>query len=342
LPASHHNPPDRPRSPLRRLVPSALIALTSVLAVTGIYTAAYKDPKPHEIPVGVVAPAHVAGQIQAGLDRAEPGGFDVRAYADESQARADLLDTEVQGVLVTGPSGDRAFVTGAYGKSPTDAVTTAFEGVSAARGAPIEVEDLASLPSNDARGMGAMWTALGAVVPSITFGAVLTLLGGSLPARTRWLAIAAFAPAAGLVSALTADVLVGALAGAFWPLVGVSTVMAFGVAGAVHGLGRSFGIPGIGLGALVLLVLGQAASGGAVTSLMVPDFYGAVAAWLPTGAGAAAIRNVVYFDGAAIVQPLMVLAGYGVLGLTLELVSRLRPGWALGLPRAPQPAAAAA
>jgi hypothetical protein len=342
---SHHSPRESPptrRGGLRRVIPSALIALTSVLAFTGLYTAAYKDPTPHEIPVAVVASGAVAGQIQAGLDRAEPDGFDVRHYAGEADARADLLDTEVQGVLVPGPAGDRALITGAFGKSPTDAVRTAFEQIAAARGAPLTVKDLRPLPSHDSRGMGAMWTVLGTVVPSITFGAMLTLLGGGLPTRTRWLTLAAFAPAAGLVSALTADAVVGALGGAFWPLVGVSTVIALGVAGAVHGLGRSFGLPGIGLGVLVLLVLGQASSGGAVTPLLVPDFYGAVAPWLPTGAGVSAVRNVVYFDGAAIAQPLMVLAGYGLLGLTLELVARLRPQWALGLPRTPRPAPAAA
>jgi hypothetical protein len=47
-------------------------------------------------------------------------------------------------------------------------------------------------------------------------------------------------------------------------------------------------------------------------------------AWLPTGAGISLLRNVVYFDGAAIAGPLMVLAGWGAFGLTLELAAQAR------------------
>ena len=333
--------PSRSNPGLRRLLPSMAIAMLSILAFTGLYTAAYKDPKPHEIPVAVVADAATASQLQAGLDRAEPGGFDVRAYASESEARDDLLDTEVQGVLIPGPSGDRALVTGAFGKSPTDAVRGAFEQISAARGTEVVVQDLKPLPQHDSRGMSSMWTVLGTVVPSMTFGAILTLMGGGLPARTRWLALATFAPLAGLMSAFTADVVVGALDGAFWSVAGISAVLGLGVAAAVHGLGRSFGLPGLGLSVLVLLVLGQASSGGAVTPLLVPDFFGTVAPYLPTGAGVTMVRNVVYFDGAAIIQPLLVMASWFLLGLGLERVALRRPRLAIGLPRtAAAPAAA--
>jgi hypothetical protein len=319
-------------SQLRRVLPSLLVALTSVLAFTGIYTAAYKDPKPHDIPVGVVGSGAAAAQLQAGLDRGAAGGFDVRAYDSEAAARSDLLDTEVQGVLVPGASGDRALVMYAFGKSPTDAVVAAF---TAASGPDLAVRDLEPLPADDSRGMSPMWTVLGTVVPSMTFGAMLMLLGGGLPARTRWLLIAAFAPLAGLVSAVTADVVVGTLSGAFLPLAASSAVLAFGVSAAVHGLGRALGFPGIGLAVLMLLLLGQASSGGAVTPLFVPDFFGTVAPWLPTGAGVSLLRNVVYFDGAAIAGPLMVLAGWGLFGLTLELAAQARTR--LSLARRPEP-----
>jgi hypothetical protein len=325
-----------PPGDLRRVLPSLLIALCSVLAFTGIYTAAYKDPEPHDVPVGVVGSA-AAGQLQAGLDRGSPGGFDVRAYASEAAARSDLLDTEVQGVLVPGAAGDRALITSAFGKSPTDAVVTAF---TAASEPDLAVRDLEPLPADDSRGMSPMWTVLGTVVPSMTFGAMLTLLGAGLPARKRWLMLASFAPLAGVVSAVTADVVVGTMSGAFLPLAAASAALAFGVSAAVHGLGRALGLPGIGLAVLVLLLLGQASSGGAVTPLFVPEFFGAVAPWLPTGAGVSLLRNVVYFDGAAIAGPLLVVGGWALVGLTLELVAQARTQLSLVRRRAPAPATA--
>ena len=182
-----------------------------------------------------------------------------------------------------------------------------------------------------------MWTVLGTVVPSMTFGAMLMLLGGGLPARKRWLLIAAFAPLAGLVSAVTAEVIVGTMSGAFLPLAASSAVLAFGVSAAVHGLGRALGFPGIGLAVLVLLLLGQASSGGAVTPLFVPDFFGTIAPYLPTGAGVSLVRNVVYFDGAAITGPLMVLAGWGLFGLVLEFASQARTRLSLARRLEPSP-----
>jgi uncharacterized phage infection (PIP) family protein YhgE len=83
----------------------------------------------------------------------------------------------------------------------------------------------------------------------------------------------------------------------------------------------------------VLLLLGQASSGGAVTPLLVPEFFGTVAPYLPTGAGVTMVRNVVYFDGVAIVQPLLVMAGWLLVGLGLERVALRLPRLAVGLPR---------
>jgi hypothetical protein len=157
--------------------------------------------------------------------------------------------------------------------------------------------------------------------------------GGGSSARARWLTVAAFALTAGLLTAVTADWVVGALSGAFWALAAVNPLVAFGVAGAVHGLARSFGLAGIAVATLGILFLGQASSGGAVTALYLPEFFGAVSGWLPTGAGLAAVRNVVYFDGAAIAPPLLVLAGWGLLGLALDLAARGYPRLAVGHPR---------
>ena len=99
----------------------------------------------------------------------------------------------------------------------------------------------------------------------------------------------------------------------------------------------ALGFPGIGLAVLTLLLLGQASSGGAVTPLFVPDFFGTVAPWLPTGAGVSLRRNVVYFDGAAIAGPLMVLAGWGLFGLTLELAAQARTRLSLARRSEPVP-----
>ena len=64
---------------LRPVLPPFLVALTLLFAFTGLFTTAYQDPAPHEIPIGVVAPPAGARALQAGLDHRLPGGFDVRS-----------------------------------------------------------------------------------------------------------------------------------------------------------------------------------------------------------------------------------------------------------------------
>ena len=59
------------------------------------------------------------------------GAFDVRRYDSESQSRAALLATRVQGVLIPGLE-NRILVARALGLAPTEAVTDALSGAAAA------------------------------------------------------------------------------------------------------------------------------------------------------------------------------------------------------------------
>lgn len=319
---------------MRPLLAPLLAALMLLFAFTGLFTAAYHDPDPNEIPVAVVGSDSVGRGVQAEFDRAAPGALDVEPYANEATARDDLLLTQVQGVLVPG---ERAMVASAFGRAPTDVVRGAFE-----RAGAMRIEDVAPLPAHDSRGLSSVFTVFGVALPGAAFGALLTLLGAGIPVRTRWLAVGGFAVLAGLLSAVTADVVVGALSGFFWPLAGVSALVAFGVAAAVHGLGRAFGVVGIATAVLTLVVLGHASSGGAVTPLFLPGFLGAVSGWLPPGAGITAVRNVVYFDAAAIGPPVLVLLGWAAVGVALDRLATHNPRLAIGLPRRSPAASAAA
>jgi hypothetical protein len=317
---------------MRPLLAPLVAALMLLFAFTGLFTAAYHDPTPRDIPVAVVGSDSVARGVQSQFDRAAPGAFDVERYSSAAAARDDLLLTQVQGVFVPG---ERALVASAVGSAPTDAVRGAFEHAGA-----VDIVDVAPLPAHDSRGMSSTFTVIGIAVPSALFGAVLTLLGHGIAARARWLTIGAFAVLAGLLSAVTVDVLVGALSGAFWPLAAVSALLAFGVAAAVHGLGRSFGVPGIGVAVLAIVVLGNASSGGVVTPIFLPGFFDAVSGWLPPGAGITAVRNVVYFDAAAIGPPVLAMLGWAMAGVALDRLAGHRPRWAVGLPGRATPAPA--
>jgi hypothetical protein len=295
------------------------IGLGLMLAFTAVYTAAFHEPRPHGMPVGVVGdPPHPA------LLALTAAGFDVHSYGTETAARRALLDADVHGVLVRGAPADRVLVTGAYGKAPTQVITAALEGVARRDGRPVTVRDLRPLPRHDALGLAAFFTVFGTALPSLLFGALLAIFHRSQPGRVRRTILASYALLGGIVVALSVEDLVGALSGDFWAVAGVAALLALAVASLSFGLERLLGPPGVAAAAIVVMLLGQSSTGGAVGHSLQPGFYGAISQLLPNGAALTAMRNVVYFGGAHIVAPLLVLVAWAVAGLGVEVVAGRR------------------
>jgi hypothetical protein len=301
-----------------RIVGGGLVML---FLFTALYVTAFHSPRAKGFDVGVVGTPADATQLQSTLDRADRGGFDVRGYDTETYARTALLDTAVHAVV----SGDRILVAGALGPAPTDTAIQALKSVTPGA----TVQDLEPLPPSDARGLSSLFTVIGTVIPSLVFGALLSLLGRRLPARVRWSAVLVYAIAAGLVVAFNVDVLVGALNGHFLAIAAVTALLAFAVAAAAHGLGHLAGPPGIVAAILLVMLLGVSSAGGAVTYQFEPGFYGAVSQLLPPGAALTATRNVEYFDSAATLLPVLVLGAWAAGGLLFGLLGE-RFGWGAG------------
>ena len=312
-----NSPAARARLAVARIV---LGGLAMVFAFTALYVAAFHAPRAKGYDVGVVGTRVQAARLQAALDAASPDAFDVRRYDTEPQARAALLDTDVHGVLVPGARADRILAAQALGVTPTQAVTGALTGVAAASGTPARVQDLRPLPSGDRRGLSSLFTVIGTLIPSLVFGALLSVLGRALPARLRWSAVVAFAVLAGLVAAFDVVVLIGAFDGHFAGVALVAGLLALAVSAAAHGLGHLGGPQGIVLAILMLMLLGVSSAGGAVTYQFEPGFYGAVSQLLPPGAALTAVRNVEYFDWHATLVPFVVLGVWAVGGLALGLL----------------------
>jgi hypothetical protein len=310
-----NSPAARARLAVARIV---LGGLAMVFAFTALYVAAFHAPRAKGFDVGVVGTPAQAARLQAQLDAASADAFDVRHYDTEPQARAALLRTDVHGVLV--PGARRILVAEALGAMPTQAVTSALTGVASANGTPARVQDLRPLPSGDRRGLSSLFTVIGTLIPSLVFGALLSVLGRALPARVRWPAVVAFAALAGLIAAFDVEVLTGAFDGEFAGVALVAGLLALAVSAAAHGLGHLGGPPGIVLAILMLILLGMSSAGGAVTYQFEPGFYGAISQLLPPGAALTAVRNVEYFDWHATLVPFVVLGAWAIGGLALGLL----------------------
>jgi hypothetical protein len=117
-----------------------------------------------------------------------------------------------------------------------------------------------------------------------------------------------YAALAALLGVLLLDAGFGALTGAPFEMFGIGFAGALPFVLIVAALQATLKLPGTGLAALILLFVGNAASGGTTPSAMLPNFYRQISEWLPNSAVVRATKAAVYFDGHGIGQPPAALA----------------------------------
>ncbi|MCC5578161.1 hypothetical protein IMZ11_21270 [Microtetraspora sp. AC03309] len=307
---------------MRKLIAAVVLvtALGMVFALS--FLGALHQPRPHDVPVAVVGPAQATTRIDAALAARAPGAFALTAYADEGTARAALADREVDAVLV--PGAGKLLVAGAAGRTGATVLTQAFQGAAEAQGTRLAVEDVIPLPPGDAGGVSGMFYVLSLVIPGIAVAVLISRIAPGLGGAARAGVLAVAALAAGTANAWLADVVLGAIPGRFAGLVAVSACVTLTIALVSAGLARFGGMAAVGLAALLFIPIGLPASGGPVGARFIPEWYAAVGQVLPVGQAAEALRNVVYFDGAALGAPAAVLGGWALLGVLLLAVPRRR------------------
>ncbi|GAA1013371.1 membrane protein [Acrocarpospora pleiomorpha] len=320
---------------MRKLLPAVVLVTLIGLAFAASFVGALHQPEPHGVPVGVVAPAQMAAQIDAGLAAKRPGAFEITSYADEAGARTALGDREVEAVVL--PQQAKLIVASAGGRTASTVITQVFTTVAQAQGQQLTVEDAYPLPPGDSGGVSGMFYVLALVIPGIAIAVLAGHAGASSGQKIVVIALASVTVA--LANAWLADLVFGALPGAYLGLVAVSAAVTFTLGLVVAGLVRVLGTPGVGLAALLFVVVGIPASGGPLGARFIPEWYAAIGQILPIGQGTVAIRNTVFFDGAALTVPLTVLAAWALVGLLLLLIPVRRSAAAHAAPAQPVPVA---
>ena len=90
------------------------------------------------------------------------------------------------------------------------------------------------------------------------------------------------------------------------------------------GLEALFGFVGLGLGAAVIMLIGNPFSGMTSAPEMLPTGWATLGQWLPPGATGTLLRSVTFFDGAGGMRALWILVGWVVLGLALAALGARR------------------
>jgi hypothetical protein len=156
--------------------------------------------------------------------------------------------------------------------------------------------------------------------------------------RTRRVTAALVAAAAaGLTLAAMLQYWFGALEGSYWANAGVIALAVAAVALTVAGLRQLLGMAGIGLAALLMMLLGSPLSGVATAPELLPTGWATLGQLMPPGATGAALRATSFFDGVGVGTPLLVLGAWLLAGAALALLPERRTS--IPTPGAEQPAA---
>lgn len=290
----------------------AVALLTALFA--GSFIGAMHKPQPHDVPVGVVAPEQAVAQIQSAIDAKADGAFDLTAYATEADAREALDGRDVDAVLIPGQS--TLLTASASGAAGATIITKVFTTAAQAQGTTLTVTDVRPLSAEDPSGSAMFFYLMSVLIPSLG-GALMLTVGTKLGRSGLITALTGVALVVGAVAVAIADAGTGVLPDAPAQLYAVSVLASAAIAFSVAGLARLGGVAAGGLAALLFFPVGIPSSGGPVGPRYIPEWYAAVGSVLPPGATVEAVRNAVYFDGAALTRPTIVLACWIVAGLVL-------------------------
>ncbi|MCQ4207884.1 ABC transporter permease [Streptomyces longispororuber] len=336
-------PPATPRTPAaprhgrNMLVVALLVPLLSALALWAFAWPAARTA-PRDLPLGVAGPASAAAPVERQL-RAKEGAFELHRYADEAAARAAIEDRTVYGAVVAGPGGPTLLTASAAGPVVAQLLQQAVT-AQAPDAVQVRTVDVVPAPAADPRGAVLGSSALPLAIAGIAGGSIVTLL------RLRGVravgALLAASAVVGVVVAALAHSWLGALTGDWWAEAGVLGLTSLAVGATVAGLAALLGPAGIGVGALLMVLLGNPFSGMASAPQLLPEPVGFLGQLLPPGAGGSLLRSVAYFDGARAAAPALTLAVWVALGLTAVLLGglrgrRTRPEPARAPERTPQP-----
>ncbi|MEU7167826.1 DUF3533 domain-containing protein [Streptomyces morookaense] len=306
-------------------------ALVLQLAFITSYIGAFHNPRPTDIRLGVVAPPQVRGTLVDRLGSLPGSPLDPRATDDRATAERQLRERELDAALVADPRGttDTLLTAGAAGASLGQAAEAVLARVEAAEKRSLKVTDVAPASAGDARGLSSFYLVVGWCVGGYLCAAILAVSAGARPANLhraviRLGAIAVYAVVAGLLGAVVAGPVLGALPGSVAGLWGVGALVVFAVGATTLALQGLAGVVGIGLAIAIVVVLGNPSAGGAYPYPLLPPFWRAIGPYLPPGAGTWSARSVAYFAGNALTGPLLVLSAWAVAGTAVAVGSAVR------------------
>jgi hypothetical protein len=308
----------------------ATIAITIIL-LAFIWPSVTAEPK--NIPVAVAGSSNQTQILAKTLNAQQSNLFDVTVVASRQKAVELIEKREVYGAIIPG-SIPEIITASANGPAVSQifaqiAQKTQIQRIEAAKVTgkpipPVKVTDVVPLSNNDERG-----TVLAAIAFPLAMGG---MLGGAMisflviGAWRRAAAAIAYALVGGLVIIAVLQGWLGIIPGEYLLNSAAAGLTLLGTSMLIIGLHGMFGGPGIGIGALITMLIGNPISGSTLPHQFLLEPWGAIGQWLVPGAGGTLLRDVSYFPDASIAFPLYVLLGWTLAGaLFIALSGRRQP-----------------
>jgi hypothetical protein len=267
--------------------------------------------------------------VAAKLNRLPGDPLDVRQASSRPDALSQIDDREVYGAYEAATN--RLFVASAANRATAIALERTFDRIAAAqRRAAVRVTDVKPLPPKDPNGTALFYAVIAWVFGGYIAATLIGLIGNPRShstgrAAARIGALAGFGIVAGILSVVMLRASFDVFSGHVLALSAIAALTIFASAVATAGIQAAAGPAGTGLIILVFVILGNAASGGPFARPLLPGLWRTIGGLLPPGASVDLARSALFFGGARIAGPILVLVGWAALGtlLTLALGGRV-------------------
>lgn len=183
-----------------------------------------------------------------------------------------------------------------------------------------KIIEIKAFPKKDPKGTGlaagALPIALGGWIGAV---AIANMVKGK---KEKFWAVISFAIIGGLGLVGVIQYGIGTFDGNYF-LTSLGAMLGIAATGFfVLGILEVIGTPGLAIAAILLILLGNPLSGLSSAPEMLPAGWGAFGQLLPPGATGTLLRNITFFDGNAIAQPLTVLIIYVLVGMLLFKIGK--------------------
>jgi len=304
---------------LRVAVLASLAVIIVLLAfLWPSYTSKVKD-----LPLIVAGPPAATAQLTTGLSAT--GMFDITSATDREAAVVAIEERNAYGAVVAGPGGVEVLTATAASPIAAQAITGVAQKLAAqaaqqaqatgAEAPKVTMTEVVPFGEKDPRGSNLAVAGLPLAMGGMVGGVLVSLLVSGH--RRRFGAVAAYAVIGGLALAAVLGPWLHVLTGSYLVEAAIMGAALFATASFIVGLHGLIGQPGIVVGAIVTLFLGNPLSGMALPKEFLPWHWGEIGQLFVPGASGTLLRLESYFPQASTTHGWLVLAAWSLAGLAM-------------------------